>query len=84
MNNDKKIAGIFIRVSTEDHAREGFSLPEQEKNLKDSIYLIKRKLKKQLVILIMKWTKLLKSFTILKKVKKKTMAYHYNIKFMVE
>ena len=84
MNNDKKIAGIFIRVSTEDHAREGFSLPEQEKNLKDSIYLIKRKLKKQLVILIMKWTKLLKSFTILKKVKKKTMAYHYNIKFKVE
>ena len=67
MNNDKKITGIFIRVSTEDHAREGFSLPEQEKNLKDSIYLIKRKLKKQLVILIMKWTKLLKSFTILKK-----------------
>lgn len=46
MNNDKKIAGIFIRVSTEDHAREGFSLPEQEKNLKDSIYLIKKKLKK--------------------------------------
>lgn len=34
MNNDKKIAGIFIRVSTEDHAREGFSLPEQEKNFK--------------------------------------------------
>lgn len=34
MNNDKKIAGIFIRVSTEDHAREGFSLPEQEKKFK--------------------------------------------------
>lgn len=31
MNNDKKIAGIYIRVSTEDQAREGFSLPEQEK-----------------------------------------------------
>ena len=84
MNNDKKIAGIFIRVSTEDHAREGFSLPEQEKRFKGFNLFNKRKLKKQLVILIMKWTKLLKSFTILKKVKKKTMAYQYNIKFMVE
>ena len=26
MNNDKKIAGLYIRVSTEDQAREGFSL----------------------------------------------------------
>ena len=34
MNNEKKIAGIYIRVSTEDQAREGFSLPEQEKRLK--------------------------------------------------
>lgn len=34
-NNDvKKIAGIYIRVSTEDQAREGFSLPEQEKRLR--------------------------------------------------
>ena len=24
----KKVAGIYIRVSTEDQAREGFSLPE--------------------------------------------------------
>lgn len=31
MNNEKKIAGLYIRVSTEDQAREGFSLPEQEK-----------------------------------------------------
>ncbi len=31
MNEEKKIAGIYIRVSTEDQAREGFSLPEQEK-----------------------------------------------------
>lgn len=31
MNDDKKIAGLYIRVSTEDQAREGFSLPEQEK-----------------------------------------------------
>ena len=34
MNNDKKIAGLYIRVSTEDQAREGFSLPEQEKRLR--------------------------------------------------
>ena len=34
MNEEKKVAGIYIRVSTEDQAREGFSLPEQEKRLK--------------------------------------------------
>ena len=34
MGEEKKIAGIYIRVSTEDQAREGFSLPEQEKRLK--------------------------------------------------
>ncbi len=34
MNDEKKIAGIYIRVSTEDQAREGFSLPEQEKRLR--------------------------------------------------
>ena len=27
-NTEKKIAGIYIRVSTEDQAREGFSLGE--------------------------------------------------------
>ena len=32
--NEKKIAGLYIRVSTEDQAREGFSLPEQEKRLR--------------------------------------------------
>ncbi len=31
MNKEKKIAGIYIRVSTDDQAKEGFSLPEQEK-----------------------------------------------------
>ena len=31
---EKKIAGIYIRVSTEDQAREGFSLGEQEKKLR--------------------------------------------------
>ena len=30
----RKIAGIYIRVSTEDQAREGFSLGEQEEKLK--------------------------------------------------
>lgn len=29
MNEDKKIEGIFIRVSTEDQARESFSLGEE-------------------------------------------------------
>ena len=35
MEENKKIAGIYIRVSTEDQAREGFSLGEQEEKLKD-------------------------------------------------
>ena len=34
MNDEKKIAGLYIRVSTEDQAREEFSLPEQEKRLR--------------------------------------------------
>lgn len=33
MSEEKKIAGIYIRVSTEDQAREGFSLPEQRERL---------------------------------------------------
>lgn len=33
-HNIKKIAGLYILVSTEDQAREGFSLPEQEKRLR--------------------------------------------------
>ena len=35
MNEEKKIAGIYIRVSTEDQAREGFSLSEQEERLRE-------------------------------------------------
>ncbi|MFI3260584.1 MAG: recombinase family protein [bacterium] len=31
--NDRKVAGIYIRVSTEDQAREGFSLGEQKEKL---------------------------------------------------
>ena len=34
MNEERKVAGIYIRVSTEDQAREGFSLGEQEEKLK--------------------------------------------------
>ena len=30
MDNEKKLCGIYMRVSTEDQAREGFSLPEQK------------------------------------------------------
>ena len=34
MNNERKIAAVYIRVSTEDQAREGFSLEEQkERNI---------------------------------------------------
>ena len=30
---DKKLCGFYMRVSTEDQAREGFSLPEQKERL---------------------------------------------------
>lgn len=36
MNSSNKIvAGLYMRVSTEDQAREGFSLPEQQKRLEE-------------------------------------------------
>ena len=31
----KKVCGLYLRVSTEDQAREGFSLPEQKRQLED-------------------------------------------------
>ena len=34
MNEEKKLCGLYMRVSTEDQAREGFSLPEQKERLK--------------------------------------------------
>ncbi len=34
MDDVKKVCGLYMRVSTEDQAREGFSLPEQEKRLR--------------------------------------------------
>ncbi|MEG1059828.1 MAG: recombinase family protein, partial [Clostridia bacterium] len=33
MDKERKSAGIYIRVSTEDQAREGFSLGEQKEKL---------------------------------------------------
>ena len=33
MNEEKKKCGLYLRVSTEDQAREGFSLPEQKERL---------------------------------------------------
>ena len=33
MNNERKIAAVYIRVTTEDQAREGFSLGEQKEKL---------------------------------------------------
>ena len=30
---DKKLCGLYMRVSIEDQAREGFSLPEQKERL---------------------------------------------------
>lgn len=35
MDNERKVAGVYIRVSTEDQAREGFSLGEQEEKLRE-------------------------------------------------
>lgn len=32
MNNETKITGIYIRVSTLEQAKEGFSLSEQKKD----------------------------------------------------
>ena len=33
MDNERKTTGVYIRVSSEDQAREGFSLGEQEEKL---------------------------------------------------
>ncbi len=32
---EKKNAGVYLRVSTEEQSREGFSLDEQESRLKE-------------------------------------------------
>ena len=33
MDNERKTTGVYIRISTEDQAREGFSLGEQKEKL---------------------------------------------------
>ena len=32
MDNERKTTGVYIRISTEDQAREGFSLGEQKES----------------------------------------------------
>ena len=52
-------------------------LKEKKKvDLKVSIYLIKKKLKKQLNILMIRWMNMLKNFIQIKS--EKTMTYHYS------
>lgn len=41
MNEERKVAGIYIRVSTEDQAREGFSLGEQKEKQPEDGFLFK-------------------------------------------
>ena len=33
MKDEERICGLYLRVSTEDQAKEGFSLPEQKERL---------------------------------------------------
>lgn len=33
MNNEKKLCGLYLRVSTKNQARKGFSLPGQKERL---------------------------------------------------
>ena len=40
MDENKKICGLYMRVSTEDQAREGFSLSEQKERLESSLNYI--------------------------------------------
>ena len=84
MNNEKKVAGLYIRVSTEDQASEGFSLPEQEKRFKGFNLFNKKEIEKATSNLNNEMDEAAEEFYNTKKVKKKTMAYHYNIKFMVK
>ena len=50
MNEEKKKCGLYMRVSTEDQAREGFSIPEQKKDQKLFVNL---KVMRQLIIMKM-------------------------------
>ena len=40
MNNNEILAGLYLRVSTEDQAREGFSLSEQKERLEAYLVLV--------------------------------------------
>lgn len=53
MNEEKKLCGIYMRVSTEDQAREGFSLGEQEKTLKQLCDYKGMKYTKYIVMLVL-------------------------------
>ena len=35
MKDEERICGLYLRVSTEDQAKEGFSLPEQKERLEE-------------------------------------------------
>lgn len=47
MNDKKKIAGLYIRVSTKDQVREEFSLPEQEEKAKQKSKKIVKEIEKE-------------------------------------
>ena len=56
----KKVAGLYMRVSTEDQAREGFSLPEQKHDQKT---IVEPKVMKLEIIILMKELVLKKEIT---------------------
>ena len=39
MRDEERICGLYLRVSTEDQAKEGFSLPEQKERLEHFVSL---------------------------------------------
>ncbi len=41
MNEERKVAGIYIRVSTEDQAREGFSIGKQKEKHQE-VYILQK------------------------------------------
>lgn len=57
----KKVAGLYMRVSTEDQAREGFSLPEQKKH--DQRTIVEPKVMKLEIITLMRELVLKKEIT---------------------
>ena len=60
MDENKKICGLYMRVSTEDQAREGFSLSEQRKRWKNFFLKIKNKwFKRYFRILAKKFNKII-------------------------